>query len=79
MASFNLGRIKGEKGDAGIPGERGTQGERGAQGAQGVSGFTPVFSVKEIITVEDNESARVEIESSDIKNPLLTFFTNILG
>lgn len=74
MASFNLGRIKGEKGDAGIPGERGTQGERGAQGAQGVSGFTPVFSVKEIITVEDNESARVEIDSSDIKNPLLTFF-----
>lgn len=74
MASFNLGRIKGEKGDAGTPGERGTQGERGAQGAQGVSGFTPVFSVKEIITVEDNESARVEIDSSDIKNPILTFF-----
>lgn len=74
MASFNLGRIKGEKGDAGTPGERGIQGERGVQGAQGVSGFTPVFSVKEIITVDDNEGARVEIDSSDIKNPLLTFY-----
>ncbi|MBR1969596.1 MAG: collagen-like protein [Clostridia bacterium] len=74
MASFNLGRIKGEKGEAGSSGERGAQGERGVQGAQGVSGYTPVFSIKEIITVEDNENARVEIDSSNIKNPLLTFF-----
>ncbi len=74
MASFNLGRIKGEKGEAGISGERGEKGERGVQGAQGVSGFTPVFGVKEIITVDENQSARVELDSSDIKNPLLTFY-----
>ena len=74
MASFNLGRIKGEKGEAGISGERGEKGERGAQGAQGVMGFTPVFEVKEVITAENGESARVELDSSDIKKPLLTFY-----
>ncbi len=74
MASFNLGRIKGEKGEAGISGERGEKGERGVQGAQGVMGFTPVFGVKEVITAENSESARVELDSSDIKNPLLTFY-----
>lgn len=74
MASFNLGRIKGEKGEAGISGEKGEKGERGAEGAQGVSGFTPVFGIKEIITVDENQSARVELDTSNIKNPLLTFY-----
>lgn len=74
MASFNLGRIRGDKGDTGLSGEKGEKGERGAEGAQGISGFTPVFTVKETTTVEEGESARVEIDSADIKNPELSFY-----
>lgn len=74
MASFNLGRIRGEKGDTGLSGEKGEQGERGAQGPQGVMGFTPVFSVKETNTIGESEGARVEMDSSNPQNPLLSFF-----
>lgn len=71
MASFNLGRIKGDKGDSGAKGDMGPKGEKGDKGENGV---TPVFSVKETKTISSSESAYVEITNDDPKNPALSFY-----
>lgn len=77
MASFNLGRIKGdkgEKGDTGAKGDRGEKGEKGDTGANGADGRTPVFTVGETVTVSPDEEAHVELDSEDIENPVLSFY-----
>lgn len=77
MASFNLGRIKGDKGDKGEKGDRGERGERGDKGEKGDKGecgTTPVFSVSETITVSCEEDGAVEIDNTEQENPKLTFF-----
>ncbi len=71
VASFNLGKIKGEKGERGIAGEKG---ERGDRGERGQSGYTPVFSVEETVTLNPEESAYVSLDSTDIQNPKIKFF-----
>lgn len=76
MGSFNLGRIKGEKGDrgeTGPKGDTGAKGEKGDKGDNGRDGCTPVFSVGEVTTLGDGENALVEIDTSDPANPVLTF------
>ena len=77
MASFNLGRIKGDKGDIGPKGEKGDKGdkgERGENGARGTDGYTPVFSIGAVTTADSSEDASVTIAADDPKNPKL-FFT----
>lgn len=71
VASFNLGKIKGEKGERGIAGEKG---ERGDRGERGQSGYTPVFSVEETVTLNSEESAYVSLDNTDIQNPKIKFF-----
>lgn len=76
MAGFNLGRIigeKGEKGDTGPKGDTGAKGEKGDKGDNGKDGLTPVFSVGEVTTLTNGESALVEIDSSNPENPVLSF------
>ena len=67
MASFKLGLIKGEKGDTGAKGEKGDTGATGGVGA------IPVFEVDKVETVDPAFGASVEIDSSDIANPKLSF------
>ncbi|MBQ3022745.1 MAG: hypothetical protein IJD91_05455 [Clostridia bacterium] len=77
MASFNLGRIKGDKGDkgdTGAKGDRGEKGEKGETGASGIDGRTPVFTVGETATIAPDEEAHVELDCSDIENPVLSFY-----
>ena len=76
MAGFNLGRIigeKGEKGDIGPKGDTGAKGEKGDKGDAGKDGLTPVFTVGEVTTLTNGESALVEIDSSNPVNPVLSF------
>ena len=77
MASFNLGRVKGDKGDkgdTGAKGERGEKGEKGDTGARGIDGRTPVFAVGETVTISPEEEAHVELNSDDAENPVLSFY-----
>lgn len=77
MASFNLGRIKGdkgEKGDTGAKGDRGEKGDKGDVGANGIDGRTPVFTVHETVTISPDEEAYVKLNSDDIENPVLSFY-----
>ncbi len=77
MASFNLGRIKGEKGDkgdTGAKGDRGEKGEKGDTGSNGLDGRTPVFTVGETVTISPDEEAHVELNSDDTENPVLSFY-----
>lgn len=76
MASFNLGRIqgeKGEKGDTGAKGERGEKGEKGEPGERGRDALTPVFSVGKTVTLLPYEEAYVQIDTTDVSNPVMTF------
>lgn len=76
MAGFNLGRIigeKGEKGETGPKGDTGAKGEKGDKGDNGKDGLTPVFTVGEVTTLTNGESALVEIDSSNPENPVLSF------
>lgn len=76
MAGFNLGRIigeKGEKGETGPKGDTGAKGEKGDKGDAGKDGLTPVFTVGEVTTLTNGESALVEIDSSNPENPVLSF------
>lgn len=76
MAGFNLGRIigeKGDKGEMGPKGDTGAKGEKGDKGDNGKDGLTPVFTVGEVTTLTNGESALVEIDSSNPANPLLSF------
>lgn len=70
MASFKLGRIKGEKGDTGASGAKG---ERGNTGERGDSGATPVFEIGGVETVASDASASVEIDASNPEIPKLYF------
>ena len=77
MASFNLGQVKGEKGDkgdTGAKGERGEKGEKGETGERGKDGRTPVFTIGETVTISPDEEAYAELDTSDIENPVLSFF-----
>ncbi len=77
MASFNLGRIKGDKGDkgdTGAKGQRGEKGEKGDTGANGTDGKTPVFTIGETVTISPDEEAYVELDAEDIENPVLSFY-----
>ncbi len=77
MASFNLGRIKGDKGDkgdTGAKGERGEKGEKGDVGEKGTDGRTPIFTIGETVTILPDEEAHAELDSSDIENPVLSFY-----
>ena len=77
MASFNLGRIKGDKGDkgdTGPKGERGEKGEKGDVGECGRDGKTPVFTIGETVTIMPDEEAHAELDTSDAENPVLSFF-----
>lgn len=77
MASFNLGRIKGDTGPVGPQGpkgDKGDTGEKGDKGEQGISGYTPIFSIKETQTVSSDEKARVEINADIPQSPELTFY-----
>ena len=67
MASFKLGRIKGERGDSGAKGDRGDIGAKGEQGP------VPVLTVESVQTVDSREDATVEINSADPLNPKLLF------
>lgn len=76
MASFNLGRIKGDKGDKGDPGIKGDKGERGDRGERGERGSDapiPVFSVGTTNTLESSMEAYVEICTEDSENYVLNF------
>ena len=76
MASFNLGRIKGDKGDkgdTGPKGERGEKGEKGDTGERGADGRTPVFTIGETMTISPDEEAYAELDTTDIENPVLSF------
>ncbi len=76
MGSFNLGRIKGEKGDRGDigpKGDTGAKGEKGEKGDNGRDGITPVFKVGTVTTLENGESALVEIDSSNPSSPVISF------
>ena len=73
MASFNLGRIKGDKGDTGPKGTQGEKGDRGETGAKGSDGITPVFSVGGVETVDFSQSASVVIKNDNPANPKLFF------
>ena len=77
MASFNLGRIKGdkgEKGDTGAKGDTGEKGEKGDTGEKGKDGITPVLSIGETQTLSPSEEAHVELDNTDAQNPVLSFY-----
>lgn len=74
MASFNLGKIKGDKGEKGDIGPKGDKGEKGDRGERGADGNTPVFSIAQTETLESGTDAFVELDSSDASNPVLKFF-----
>ena len=77
MASFNLGRIKGDKGDRGDIGpigETGPKGAKGDKGDRGTDGSTPVFSVGKTETLSSSEEAYVEINTEKPENPVLSFY-----
>lgn len=80
MASFNLGRIKGDKGDRGDTGPKGDtglkgeKGEKGDKGDNGRDGMTPVFSIGETATLSPSEEAHVELDCNDAQNPVLSFY-----
>lgn len=77
MASFNLGRIKGDKGDkgdTGAKGETGAKGDKGDTGERGADGRTPVFSVGETSSISSSEEAYVELDTNDPENPVLSFY-----
>lgn len=77
MASFNLGLIKGEKGekgDAGAKGDTGAKGEKGDVGEKGADGKTPVFSIGKTKTLSSSEEAYVELDSTNSENPVLSFY-----
>lgn len=80
MASFNLGRIKGDtgpKGDSGEKGDtgaKGDKGDKGDKGERGTDGYTPVFSVASVETLPSSQNANVEVNTDDIKNPKLSFY-----
>ncbi len=77
MASFNLGRIKGDKGDrgdTGPKGDTGLKGDKGDKGDNGRDGMTPVFSVGETVTLSSSEEAHVELDCKDAQNPVLSFY-----
>lgn len=77
MASFNLGRIKGDKGDPGErgpKGDTGLKGEKGDKGDNGRDGMTPVFSIGETATLSSSEEAHVELDYKDPQNPVLSFY-----
>lgn len=77
MASFNLGRIKGDKGDRGDIGpigETGPKGEKGDKGDRGTDGSTPVFSVDKTETLSSSEEAYVEINTQTPETPVLSFY-----
>lgn len=76
MPKFNLGKIKGDtgaRGEQGVQGEQGIQGEQGPKGDRGEDGYTPVFTVGTVETVEAGSNALVEIDSSDPRNPVISF------
>ena len=76
MASFNLGRIKGDKGDkgdTGPKGETGAKGNKGDAGENGADGRTPVFSIGETVTLSSSEEAYVELDCANPENPVLSF------
>ena len=77
MASFNLGRIKGDKGDKGEmgpKGDTGLKGDKGEKGDNGKDGMTPVFSVGETHTLSSSEEAYVELDTKAPENPVLSFY-----
>ncbi len=73
MASFNLGSIRGPKGDKGDTGEKGGTGAAGRTGAKGTDGNTPVFEVAGVETVDSCMGANVYVDSSAPENPKLYF------
>ena len=73
MASFNLGRIKGDKGDKGDAGPKGDEGDRGERGERGSDARIPVFTIGETRTLPSSEEAYVELNAEDIENPVLNF------
>ena len=74
MASFNLGCIKGAKGDPGAKGDKGEKGDTGERGLSGADGLTPVFNVKKVETLDSTCEANVQIDSSEPSQPEITFF-----
>lgn len=77
MASFNLGRIKGDKGDkgdTGAKGEQGLKGERGERGERGTDGRTPVFTIGETATLPSSEEAYAVLNTDNPENPVLSFY-----
>lgn len=74
MASFNLGRIKGDRGESGPMGPTGPKGDRGDKGNDGTDGSTPVFSVGETVTLPSHEEASVKINTDNPASPVLSFF-----
>ena len=73
MASFNLGRIKGDKGDKGDTGAKGDKGERGERGEKGSDAPIPVFTIGDTKTLPSSEEAYVELNTEDMLNPVLIF------
>ncbi|MBQ8391198.1 MAG: collagen-like protein [Clostridia bacterium] len=73
MASFNLGRIKGDKGDKGDTGAKGDKGDRGERGEKGSDAQTPVFTIGNTKTLPSSEEAYVELNTDDVLNPVLNF------
>lgn len=73
MASFNLGRIKGDKGDKGDTGAKGDKGERGERGERGNDAPIPVFTIGDTKTLSSSEEAYVELNTEDAENPILNF------
>lgn len=80
MASFNLGRIKGEKGDkgdSGAKGDTGAKGDKGDKGDKGENGkdaITPVFKIGTVETLSSSQNAYAEINNDDIASPILSFY-----
>ena len=74
MASFNLGKIKGDKGEKGDIGPKGDKGEKGDRGERGADGNTPVFSIAQTETLSPDKDAYVELDSTDSSNPVLKFY-----
>jgi len=76
MGSFNLGRIKGAKGDrgeTGPKGDTGAKGEKGDTGDSGRDGLTPVFKVGGTATLAPGEKAYVEIDTENPAEPVIYF------
>ncbi len=73
MASFNLGKIKGDKGEKGDIGPKGEKGEKGDRGERGTDGFTPVFSIAQTQSLPYDSEPYVELDSTDAQNPVLRF------